>query len=371
MPGVVGVTASAMLFAHGVLAFALVAYLGALLAFVWGAKRASTILRTNPDPRIDEVDCHANPSVVHIGERSIARDAIQSAAVVRTTDAAEVVIVTTPSLAPRIRLSVPTVEAGELLLDEIGLSVRHRAARFVTAAPIRAHVSIAVIGVLMATMGLALTSQQSWSPILVASALVTAVLILLSPHRVVVGADGVLLSWLFGRRFVHYDDIDELREEVSFGERRLMLHLRSGEQLLISLGSKKATTNLGTLIARIETARDQYASGDVAEAVAALRRGDREIGSWIGRLRALTDVGQHREGAVVESTLWRILESPASPPLTRAAAAVALKPRSDERDRLRIENVTQSAASEALQRALEAEEDAELAEALTELEMNA
>jgi hypothetical protein len=365
--GALGVVLTWWQLEHGPSNLTLLSYAATMLAFVWATARLSRILRQDPNPEITEVDCRADDAAVYIGARTLARHTIQSASVVERRDGAQVEIVVAPSLSPRIRLRVDSVQAGQALLEALALDVRHQAASFVTGPPLRATPAWVMVGTVIAGLALSVASAW-WSSPLAALLFVAPLLAILTPQKVVVGADGLRVTWGPRSRFVPFDAIEAVHEEASFAERRLVVTVTGAHPLLIPLGSDKTLEYLAPLRTRIEAARQQHAAGDLADASGALGRGDHDHPSWLERLRALTQVGQHRRGAVVEGALWRILESPATPPLSRAAAAVALEPRLDSRTRLRIEDVARSTASAELRQVLEAEEDAALAEALAALE---
>jgi hypothetical protein len=126
------------------------------------------------------------------------------------------------------------------------------------------------------------------------------------------------------------------------------------------------------LMARIEQARCRYELGDEELDAHALARGEHEHIEWVARLRALFDVGRHREAAMLPERLWRIVEDPKRASVERAAAAVALGPRLDEPERARLNRIATQAASQELRIALEsvagASDDATVTVALAELE---
>jgi hypothetical protein len=72
---------------------------------------------------------------------------------------------------------------------------------------------------------------------------------------------------------------------------------------------------------------DAVSRGEVAEEAIALERGELSFGTWIERLRALTEArATHRRAPLRPERLRAIVESPNAAPTLRAAAAVALGP---------------------------------------------
>ena len=105
-----------------------------------------------------------------------------------------------------------------------------------------------------------------------------------------------------------------------------------------------------------------------------LHRGGRGLRGWIAELRAL-GMGvnaAHRTAPVPADRFWRIVESPGTPPTIRAAAAVALGPRLDARDRDRLRLAASTTVAPRLRLALEAAagsaRDVELEALLAEVE---
>jgi len=105
-----------------------------------------------------------------------------------------------------------------------------------------------------------------------------------------------------------------------------------------------------------------------------LARGELGLRDWITKLKAMGSgaTATLRSAAVMPENLWRIAEDPAQPAIQRAAAAIALAPSLGEADKERLGDLAKTTAAPKLRVALErvAEEatDAEMEEALKELE---
>ncbi len=345
------------------------------LLFVLGAARLGRVLRDNPTPRVDVVECHADERVLTIGDESIPREQVVSASVIRRENKVLVELgVRRGGILRSVRLWVDDVAAGERLLVTLGLGVSQRASTFAAGAPLAGRRgALVVLGLAATCFGMMMVAPPAAMPF-VALALVLSMFAAVAPQTVRVGADGLRVSWLQRRRFIPFERIAEVREEVAFRERVLTLVLTTGEALQLPLGLASSHDHEHTLRSRIEAARRAHAAGEVTAAESLLaRRPDDDPRTWLERLRVITEVGQHRRGAVLREQLFRILESPVSSPLARAAAAVALGPRSDGAERRRIGDVAQATASEGLRVALAAEvagDDDALAEALAVLDMD-
>jgi hypothetical protein len=183
----------------------------------------------------------------------------------------------------------------------------------------------------------------------------------------VIGADGILLRSAGRQRYLRHGAIE--RVFVIPGAERVEIVLRSGERIALPCRAGRSSE----LARQIEHALT--AAGDGAEAdVPRLLRGDRPLRGWIADLRALGMGANaaHRVAPVSADRLWRIVESPATRPTVRAAAAVALGPRLDARDRDRLRAAASATIAPRLRIALEAAagsaRDAELEALLAEVE---
>lgn len=131
---------------------------------------------------------------------------------------------------------------------------------------------------------------------------------------------------------------------------------------------------LGLIEERIREAMDDYGRGDTAADAALLRRGDRAAGAWLSALRSI-GAGANtslRTAPVSRERLLRVAEDPASPVVERVAAAVALGDDEDGESRSRLRSLAEATAAPDLRRAIEeaghSRDDAELAEALAQVE---
>ncbi len=204
--------------------------------------------------------------------------------------------------------------------------------------------------------------------------LAIALLPQLLPSSVEVGADGVLVRWLWMKRFIRAIDISRVGsfEEVRGGKRRFgaRLVLASGANVDIPVRGMNEEAEL--LAERIREAASTGAHGDAA-AAALLDRGGLAVGDWVRRLKGLGAgaTATLRSAAIDADRLWELLESPSAPAKERAAAAVALSTTDEVGAKARIRVAASAVAEPRLRVAIEAasdDDEAALEDALSLLE---
>jgi hypothetical protein len=204
---------------------------------------------------------------------------------------------------------------------------------------------------------------------------------MLFPMKVSVGADGVSIRRFGQMRFIPSGLIWWVQTYDSFqsaeSARGVLLQLKSGEQVKIPIGGNGMGKNEGTkeiiaFIERVEEAIEAHHASEREPPVAVLDRGGRTALDW---LRALRRVGAGanatlRSAPTSPERLVRVVESPASRPIDRAAAAIALQSSDDDEAKARVRVAAHAVADERLRVALEAAtegDDARLEAALEEL----
>lgn len=211
--------------------------------------------------------------------------------------------------------------------------------------------------------------------------MIMAMLVLFFPAKLFVGRDGLLRRWLGRTTFVPIGKIAAVTPCSSSGLRSsyigAQVHLEGGPDLKLYVGQKKwSDAQAAMLVDRIEQVLEGRArGGTIPFEASALRRGDRDLTSWIQSLRALGAGARDdlRSTPADLERLLRLVEDPAARPIDRAAAAVAL-PRElplAERDRVRIAaaSTAEPHLRIALEKVAEGEpEDAAIAESLAELD---
>lgn len=199
------------------------------------------------------------------------------------------------------------------------------------------------------------------------------------PAKLVVGVDGLLLRWLWVRKFISTSDIAAVTRFESGSQRNRVqgveVTTRDGSVRLPVAGSWQDDAACAVIERRIEDARAlARGAAHVADDALLLSRGETAMRDWIGRLKALGAgaTATLRTAAVPPEHLWRVADDPAQPALKRAAAAVALGPTLDESGRVRLAEIARSTAAPklriALERASEDAPDEQLEEALAQIE---
>jgi hypothetical protein len=211
--------------------------------------------------------------------------------------------------------------------------------------------------------------------------IVAMLVVFMSPTRLRVGADGLALGWLWTRRFVGYDQIEDVsRFEKGWGRSHVCgvrLQLRTGEEVLVPVTQgDRSSQEIAVIEERIQEAMESFRRGGSAAEAALLRRGERKVTEWVAALRALGTGANAdmRTAPVPRERLFRIVEDPAASPPDRAAAAVALGAPGGDLDaegRARLQLAAKSTAAPRLRFAIETaagEDQAAVEEALAALE---
>lgn len=242
------------------------------------------------------------------------------------------------------------------LLGALGLDPSRRRARFRRASPLVATVprqlalfgtlwiAMALIGAAHAATGLALL------PLFAAMAL---------PAGIEIGVDGVLLTWLWRKRFVPMGEILEIQSE---DDRLLLLTLRSGEVVRVYTGIPRRSqggsgaAHHQAILARIVEARRLFREGGAAlDAAALVGRQGRSRADWLQALaRVAGGEGGYREAAVRLENLVALVEDPRAPADARAGAAAVLHAKGDDEARARVRVAAEATASPKLRVALDA-----------------
>jgi hypothetical protein len=197
--------------------------------------------------------------------------------------------------------------------------------------------------------------------------------------RVRVGADGILLSWLWRTRFVAYEDLEDIRPYVDGAAGAgIALRLRGGREVrLPRMGAFTMAIDrqeLDLVVHRVRQAVAHQQQAQIDRGLVLPERGGRSASEWIAALRAVGTgaSSDHRTAPVGPDRLLRIAEDPGAAPAMRAAAAVALGGVADEAGRGRLRVAAEATAEPDLRAAmaLAAEQEAaeeELATALDRL----
>ncbi len=191
------------------------------------------------------------------------------------------------------------------------------------------------------------------------------------PTTMSIGADGVLVSSLWMRRFYPFSNVASV-ETSKWG---IVLVTRRGERVEIRTRAQQSGDKNNhddatrAIAARIRAGVDALATSTVPDAAALVGRGDRTYEAWVEALRDLGRDGDYRAAALPPDELWRVLEDPAAEASARAGAAMALRTSLDAAGRERVRVASAASASPRVRVALdvvarEESDDAALREAL-------
>ncbi len=185
-----------------------------------------------------------------------------------------------------------------------------------------------------------------------------------------IGADGILARTGGHRRYIHHGAITRATLGDAAHPDQIELTLTGGERVVLPCPERRAAAALQ----KIEKAMAACADDDPSAAPPILLRGERAFAGWIAELRTVGLGARvaHRVAPVLPDHLWRLVESAAARPTIRAAAAVALGPRLDARDRDRLRAAAAATTGPRLRIALDAAagsaSDGELTSMLAEVE---
>lgn len=192
------------------------------------------------------------------------------------------------------------------------------------------------------------------------------------PHRVVAGADGLVVERLFGATFLprrHIFGVEKIAGGVS-------VLLRGADEKIrqIPLPADRPE-RVSALLRTLRDALDgDSGEGEAGPQAALLARGGEPIAKWRERLRKLVVTeGGYRARRLPVDTLVRTARDPSAPAELRIGAALAIAETDDEDAKMRLRIATEGVANEPVRTALEAAavaeaEDEAIAEALDRAE---
>lgn len=149
------------------------------------------------------------------------------------------------------------------------------------------------------------------------------------PRRIEVGAEGLLVGWLFEPRLVRYADVVRA---APFEESGLVVELGSGDVLHVerTLFGQSPRALLGHLWQALSLGTETRVT---PHEDALLRRGSRAVPRWCRELDDLGDASALYRSTLGASRLRAIAESPVIDAELRCAAAVAMAKALDEAGR--------------------------------------
>ena len=337
--------------------------------------------------------------VTHGGKLLATRKQIQSALVYERGTSTRV-RVQRRGLRPAIELGVANADEGVRVLEGLGFDAGHAVARFAVSAPSWRHWKwrwlLAMLGPLLFGLGSVLlggAAPKSLAPagfLLLVLQMLLWVAQLVVPGRATVGADGILVRWLWQQKFIPLADIDFVGETedgamLTVVPKRLIIYLKNGRTEEVLVGTTRSTLSgrrmyddaalrqrSAAIAERIREAQAAAAKGKVDDAALALpARGARPVGQWLGELRELLNRDTYRrQAAPAIQDLWKLVEDATHDAPVRAAAAASLGPTLDDAGRQRLRVVADATAAPRLRIALEAvaeQDDGRLSDALEQL----
>lgn len=252
-----------------------------------------------------------------------------------------------------------------LLLHALGLSASQKRAEFrgtswASSTQGRASLLAGVACGLIALLAIACGWLNIFGLVLLPCAIVFVVMALIAfaPSRITIGVDGVLMRWLWMRRFIPMARIATIEAE-ELTEIRLTLDDDKVETIHTSVA--KAAGDLAVdkrdlILARMReawhAARTTDAGADVTSLVA---RGTRTFAEWREALVSLRkNESAYRHVEIRDEDLWRVVEDPQAAADARAGAARLLRTSLDAEGRARVRVAAEATALPKLRIALAA-----------------
>jgi hypothetical protein len=260
-------------------------------------------------------------------------------------------------------------EQGSELLRALGLDASQGVVELVLASRVHANqLSVGVIGLgwiffaMIAALSLKLDpdlATKAWLAV-VGLALTAWMVAVSRSTRVIVGADGLFVRWLWSTRFVPLRELREVQPYTTWYVQGVGLELASGARVHLPIRAKytEALTSqeIDRVGHRIQQALDLFRKRQSADEVRLPERGGRDDLAWIRALRAAGSgaASDHRTAPTPPDALWRIVEDPAVEPLGRAAAAIALSAELDAPGKERLRRMIEVTAEPDFRGLLEA-----------------
>jgi hypothetical protein len=197
------------------------------------------------------------------------------------------------------------------------------------------------------------------------------------PSKIAVGVDGILVRWLWQKKFIPMAQISQVMPE---GDRAIRVLLADGSAEVIYTAMHRRNTwrsytaqHRDAVLARIHEALIAFRGrGPTADVSAIVGKGTRTRSEWLAALEKLRAAeGGYRDAVVRDEDLWRVVEDPAAPEDARAGAAMLLRRSLDEAGKARVRVAAEATASPRLRVVLDTaaseKDDAALAAALEEM----
>jgi len=333
--------------------------LGLAIALMWlGLGILLYVFARNPAPHEQLARVYAWGAGLLLPGRFVPAERIRGGWIEPRATAAPVVHVSAEGGAD-VAIVVRDVERGRALLAALGVDASRVAASFWTLArPLGEPRTFTRVGALVGiavALGMLGGRGAPAASALAVVALLVALLGLVVPTRVSIGADGVHLRWLGTSRFVAWSTV--LAVEPFDGG--VVLALEGGRWLTLRTPSEHDRHDPDTL-AMIERLRAAWRANVQARAeplptgvmCRTSVRGTRTR-DWVRAMRALAqEQPGYRTSVVPHEGLWRIVESPHADGDARTGAAIALASSLDDAGRQRLREAASACAEPRLRIAL-------------------
>lgn len=177
------------------------------------------------------------------------------------------------------------------------------------------------------------------------------------PHRVVAGADGLVVERLFGKTFLprrHIFGVEKIEGGVS-------VLLRGEDETIRQVPLPADSPDRSQALLRsLRDALEGDSGEEAGPQAALLTRGGESIAKWRERLRKLVATeGGYRARRLPVDMLVRTARDPSAPTELRIGAALAIAGTDDEDAKARLRIATEGVANEPVRTALEAAAEAE------------
>jgi hypothetical protein len=346
------------------------------------------VLQRNPLPRLVTERVSAQDGALRVGADTLhkKKDLVEGLVVPRH-NARPRVVFKRRGLVPKLEIEASDTDQGRKLLRAVGFDASQTVASFRLAPLLMTYPTLiaGVMGGLGVLLGLTASMTRAGPlavPFIIVPLFAVFLVTALVKRHIHVGSDGVLVGWFGKKRFIAHSRIADARpyEERVAGKTYtgVDLYLVGGEKLHLVVGQKGwMATDAQAVAERIREAREEAAHGDADVQAALLARGPREIREWVSSLRGI-GAGANaslRTAPVPPERLWRVVEDASAEPAARAGAAVALGAELDDERSARLRGVAQMIAAPklrvAIERVADGKSDAELEEALAEVDEGA
>jgi len=181
-------------------------------------------------------------------------------------------------------------------------------------------------------------------------AILFAALLFYGRGRVSVGADGILVSGAFRRRFIPFNEVESATVESEGwpSSRKVVIRTRTLGSIERSMKARAAEAAVGRIEQSLAVRDGNPAPHDLA-----LRREGAHARTWLLRLRSLARSGPYRAVGAPGESLWRLIDDPGAAETERAAAAVVIGAAANGEERRRLRQVAARVASPRVRVAIE------------------